>query len=714
MTQLKNMQSNSSRHRRHNKLKPSAKAAERSHAAEQASKNMPLSIPRRLLDLLSGYPAAIALVVIYWVMAVTSITNKSATSDEIVHLPAGYAYWTFNDYRMNPENGNLAQRWMAIPLVLGDFNFPSTNHPYWRQSQEWGVGRDFFFRIGNDTSAILLRGRSMIALLGAVLGLLVYAWSRKIFGPIGGMVSLIIFAFDPSMLANGRLATSDMTAALFFTLSAGTFWHCLHKCSPVSLAASCLAMAGLFLAKMSGVLAIPIGLILITIRLVRNQPLIVKFRGSHKLTKWRPQALACIGITAVHALVVIVLIWTAFGFRYSMFADNHPANRPPDPWEQLTEDKGIVSSSLLMARDHKLLPEGYLYGFAHVYRYSRRRSAFLMGDYSMYGWPEFFPFCFAVKTPLFTMAVIALAALASLKSKDDKSVPIWARLGAALYRTAPLWVLLAVYWPFSINSHLNIGHRHILPVYPATYILAGAAGYWLICRIRRMGVITALLLCGIMVESLVIWPDYLAYFNQSVGGPRKGYKYLVDSSLDWGQDLPSLKKWIDRNTGPDDRVYLSYFGNNIVQNYDVRATRLAGYPEWGRTNSAPAMLPGVYCISATMLQTVLIKPWGPWTSKHERAYNGILQQIPQLKDTMSDPAARDRFVQSINDQAVADTVRLFDQLQFARLAALLRQREPDDYVGWSILVYRLDASDIRRALSGPAPEMKATPYQKPR
>ncbi len=177
-----------------------------------------------------------------------------------------------------------------------------------------------------------------------------------------------------------------------------------------------------------------------------------------------------------------------------------------------------------------MLPEAYLYGLAYVKESMLARSAFLNGEYSVVGWPGFFLYAFAYKTTLPLLLASAAALVLLLRRSRD----LW-------YRLAPLAMLFAVYWLFSITSHLNIGHRHILPTYPVLFIAAGALGAWLATR-RVAWVLPVVALLGWHVtESVRVAPHYLAYFNEFAGGPENGHRHLVDSSLDWGQDLPGLK-----------------------------------------------------------------------------------------------------------------------------------------------------------------------------
>ena len=180
-------------------------------------------------------------------------------------------------------------------------------------------------------------------------------------------------------------------------------------------------------------------------------------------------------------------------------------------------------------------------------------------------------------------------------------------MGGSLYRTTPLWTLFTVYWIFAITSHLNIGHRHILPTYPPMLILAGCSWLWVTQRrstprrrarstadrdrssgrvanwlaVRRYPILAVAVLASIAsftTESLSNWPNYLAYFNQFVGSHTNAYRHLVDSSLDWGQDLPALKQWLVEaglNDSQGERPYLSYFGSGNPEYYGIHATSLA-------------------------------------------------------------------------------------------------------------------------------------------
>lgn len=713
----------------------------------------------RLLGRL-GEPALVgALLLLYGLMALSGVWEKCTTYDEIAHLTSGYSYWLFGDYRLHPENGNLPQRWVALPLLRGAYRFPSRESPAWQQADVWSVGDEFFHDLGNPADGMLFQGRAMVVLLGMLVSSLVYAWSRSCFGRAGGILSLVLCVFCPTMLAQGSLVTSDMAATLFFLATVGGLWMVLHRVTPWTIAGSCLAMAGLFLAKMSAVFIIPVGLIMAVVRLVSAQPITLAWRNPWTIaSRWQRVVVLAI-LVVVHGTVVWLALWTAFGFRFSAFRSDDPGPHVfyKGGWPFIHRYENEVISALAQVRDAGWLPEAYLYGFGFTEVHSRERRAFLNGEYGSEGWTVFFPYCLLVKTPLPLFAILGLASaavVASWVSRSGEPDPgQWGpRLVASLYRSTPLLSLFLVYWGFALTSHLNIGQRHLLPTYPIMFIFAGAAAHWLR---RRTGTIsnptqtqretpgsqaeqgcetpgfasfihpaaavtTGLLLVWFVGESLRTWPHYLAYFNVLAGGSRNGYRHLVDSSLDWGQDLPGLKKWLDRNVPEGDGekpVYLSYFGMARPEHYGIRTRLLPCTPARPSSEPLAGLTGGVYCISATMIQCVYVAAPGPWDDGYEKMYRQAQDLLRRYRMAESSPAVQEALLAeasqlpcflSLRKVEWTQVIWLFEELRFARLCAYLRQRDPDDHVGYSILIYRLTDGDVRQAIEGPPPLRRPT------
>jgi len=701
---------------------------------------------------LGRWGAVAVVLAVYYAMAVGAASHDSVAFDEMAHLTAGYSYWAFNDYRLHPENGNWPQRWAALPVFAGNYRFPPLDQPAWTWSNMYIMGDQFFYQAGNDADTMLSRGRAMIALLGVVLGGLVFAWARRLVSPIGAWISLLLFAFSPTLLAHGALVTSDMAAALFFTAAVGAIWVVLHRLTPWTLLGGAALAAGVFLSKFSAPVLVPIALVMAIVRLAGGKPLVIRW-GSRPI-EWTSrvrQAAAFVGVAAVYALVVWALIWASYGFRYTAFA---AATTGQEKFmAPLVEAPGLTTTIVAAARRHHLLPEAYLYGFANTMQYAGQRAAFLNGEFSTTGWWWFFPYAFAVKTtlPALALGLLALAALVVRWRTKDKQTPSWRRAAASIYAGTPLLALLAVYWIFALTSHLNIGHRHLLPLYPALCILAGGAGYWieqLLERWRRRGgrqveaqrrqnprhnsrnlprsdggqgvkvserpaatpgwivvagALTMVLVAWHAVESIRISPNYLAYFNELAGGPGQGYRHLADSSLDWGQALPALKQWLDEaglQPQSSQRVYLSYFGTGRPEYYGIDATQLWGFLD-RRPQQAPQPLGGgVYCISASILNVAAPQPW---TRALESEYQKDFANVKMLSNTGEGTQARTELIQKTGEDFWWQTFRRFDELRLGRLAAFLRRRAPDAEAGYSILIYRLSDADVTRALEGSAP-----------
>jgi hypothetical protein len=405
--------------------------------------------------------------------------------------------------------------------------------------------------------------------------------------------------------------------------------------------------------------------------------------------------------------------------------------------------RALAPRVIVWARDHRLLPEAYLFGFLHVWKLSQARTAFFNGEVRHDGWRTFFPFAFLVKTPLALFGVALLAAAAVWRHSDRA---VWWRA------TLPLWALTAVYWIAAIFSHLNIGHRHLLPIYPPLFILCGCAMAWLVPAARRG---PAWLLAGLvaahLLETFTRFPHYLAYFNGLIH-PTRAYLSLIDSSLDWGQDLPGLARYI-REKKPAEPLHLAFFGIGQPEFHGIAAKKIYGFPGYDRGRSPPLMLlvgaapaesdpavvkfrqehpvydpallfgtnvgdapaavllkraealrlgGGTCFVSATLLQPVMLPlAHGSWSPAHEATYQRLRATVaPLLSD---DPATRGQGMAAINAFEWLTILDHYDQFRFARLTAFLRQRAPDDNINYTILVYRLSDADIARFVDGPPP-----------
>jgi hypothetical protein len=650
------------------------------------------------------------LLLLYVFMAVSATTQKSTTFDEIQHLTLGYLYWTQPSSHLLPEAGIFAQAWAALPLLSDHLRAPLEMGKPWSEIGSWAESQRFFYALGNDPSAMLFQARTMISLLGATLGVLVFFWSRELFGTRGGYLSLLLFVFCPNMLAHGALATADMVAALGFFAATYSFWKLSHRVSWLNLLFSVLALSGLALAKMSAFLILPIFGLILAVRFVSRRP--VEFQlFRYQMVEGRLAKAAIWSLLLVlHLVAVVGILWLAYNFQYSSRSQNSVGPLDPgSPNVSFWSGAGLKSWFIQNVGQTGLLPPAYLEGLRFVLQASDTRSAFLCGSYSEQGWWWFFPFAFLIKTPIASLLsfLLSLVTLAVRRWFPDR----WATSKSSvsrdpsLYDLSPLFILGGIYGLVCLSSHLDIGLRHLLPVYPVLFVLAGANTFWLIAKKALGMVVVAALLAGTITESLCAWPNYLAFFNQLVGGSRNGYQYLVDSSLDWGQDLPSLHQWLEKNLSmtSSTNVYLSYFGTGDPNYYGIKAQLLPGYLEVDSPQSFP-LQHGIYCLSATMFQGVYSPFHRPWTAANEALYGQALGALNQWRSTAHDAIARDRLLQEHGPADWAACFNAYGALRLARLCAYLRYRVPDDEIGYSILIYRLSDAEVQLALGGVSPE----------
>ncbi len=266
------------------------------------------------------------------------------------------------------------------------------------------------------------------------------------------------------------------------------------------------------------------------------------------------------------------------------------------------------------------------------------------------------------------------------------------------YDTIPFWCLLGGLWPAFILTSLNIGHRHLLPTYPAMFVLAGASSVWFLSTSQIARMIPKFLLAWCVAESIRAYPHYLSYFNQLV--PReRAYEHLVDSSLDWGQDLAGLAKWLKVDRASDHpNVYLAYFGQDNPGHYGIESVPIP-VEKW-TSPFLTELRGGVFCVSATHLMNVYGHAAGRWTPDYEQQFQIISSALQRQQQGLNPelPPPLDK----LPPEQLAATC---DVLAAARLMAYLRTRIPDNHIGFSILIFDFTDEEVEEAINGPLAEL---------
>jgi tetratricopeptide (TPR) repeat protein len=530
-----------------------------------------------------------ALLLLFAFLAITSATRQAPTVDEPVHLLGGYSYLKWGDYRVNPEHPPLVKIWAALPLLGLAVNDPRGSSALWSQivgaepgGPVYPLAREMFFKL-NDADKLFFYARVQMVAVSLALALFVYLWSRELLGSGAAGLAVFFFALDPNVLAHSPIIHTDMAFAALVFVGTWAFWHASRALTGFNLLLVSLLFGLAAITKHSFLAILPIWLAVALLQVFGREPLPFRLPGFSGVAARSWEKMLLLSLLFVSAAAAAYgFVWAAYGFRFSAVPGGMTALFMT---EVSPAQRTLVGPIQWLAHEYHLLPEAFVAGFLYNLKVWKH-AAYLLGEISPDGFWGYFPIAFAVKTPLPTLLLSAAALGAFLLRRR------WSAYG---------WLLLpvVVYFALAILSRFNIGIRHLLPIYPFLFVLVGAAA-WQIwqsgSRVARGGL--ALLALWQVWIAASTHPHYLAYFNELAGGPKNGHQVLLDSNLDWGQDLKGLKRWLDVQGIA--RVQLVYFGTSEPSYYGVddfySVKNLERWPASGE-----ATLPEYLAVSANFL-----------------------------------------------------------------------------------------------------------------
>jgi 4-amino-4-deoxy-L-arabinose transferase-like glycosyltransferase len=628
--------------------------------------------------------AAALLLVAGGALSYAAALTESFTTDEPSHLTAGASYLATGDYRLNPEHPVLAKIWAALPLRFVSHAAFTKKLNGWSYGGTRQVALDWLER-KNDGNRLLRPARAMMIPLFVGLGAAVGWTAYRLLGREAGLLALALVVFEPLLLAHGHYVTTDVPVALCVTLSLLSFAAFLRRPAATTFSATAVSLSAAALVKYSWVLVIPALVLMTAAAYLRHRTA----RPGGKFPWIRLAALPAI---------VGAAIWAAYGFRFDPFRPGDPPapaarswqvefakGEPPpfspvsrnDAWQAVLLDNarnprtGPSVTLVNLARQARLLPEAYLYGFTYATRNAESRRAYLHGQFSETGWRAYFPVAYLVKTPVPELLLL-LAGTVALATRR-------ARITGDPILALGVFTFPAVYAAAAVLTNLNIGLRHMIPVYPALLVVASASTAWATSRAGRIGVFA--LAAGMAAVAAVSFPYYLGYFNELAGGWRGGHRWLVDSNLDWDQDFLRVRDY--QRLHPQERlVFLSLGDSPIPPGLKVAAyvPRRPGQP-WPPPPSA-----GTYVISATWL----VGTFQPF-SREEAWENARLRSTYETlwyRWLGRPPPGTDE------SEEARWSYSFFDGLRRALLLQRLHQRPPDERIGTSFFVYRLTDGEI--------------------
>lgn len=525
---------------------------------------------------------AVAMLAAIAVQSVTSLVRESATIDElqfigrgIAHLRVGRELW--GPFLIGDHHPPLPFMFGAMPLLLSrGIGYPPSEAE-WMRMGVWRFGRHFFFDLNMPRAeSMLYRCRLVTVVFSLLLGLLVFHFARMLYGTAAGLFALFLQSFSPAVLAHSRYAIDAVYTSFFILLAICAFYVYAHTPSRRSMLFAGLAFGLAQLAKYSALLLVPCFVVLAAT--------VPDGRGRRHGLFGRMAGLA--PIFAIGYLVV----WAGYDFTTGRLSEIGITERfigaEEGGWE--FPDAARLSQGAFRPGRVPLAP--YLRGLWELRRHNGMgHPAYLMGEVSRHGWWYYYFIVFFIKSPIPLLALVALTVMLRGKTARRERTDDW-------YLLVPLCVTFGL----SMLSRQALGLRHIFIIYPLLHVYLSrivtvrfpGAG----CRaLFRTGI--ACLCAWYLYGTVRIWPHYLAYFNECIGGPANGYKYLVDSNLDWGQDLKGVKRYMTEHR--IDRILFEQLGFSALAhyygiNYESLSERLARAPD-----PADPGITGIVMVSAT-------------------------------------------------------------------------------------------------------------------
>ncbi len=467
-------------------------------------------------------------------LSLGSMWHDSATGDEGAHIAAGLVRLQYGDLRFFPEQPPLMNVISAIPLAVSGVHMPDV----WRKTNHWMAGWVLLYRSGYDADRLLRLARTPTIALFLGLCTMVFWFVRDQTGSgAWALVAALLTGFCPNLMAHGKLAAVDLAVTVFLFAATALFMRLMRQPS-IPLAIACGAMAACaVLSKTSGLIVIPwLGALYVGGAVAR-----LPREGRAEA---RPTLVA-----AATALLVFYAVYLGLARELSLTLP-------------FREYAAVVDT----------IRGWYVQGHAH--------PQFLLGEFSYArAWPHYYLVAFLLKTPVAAQILFIAACVIAVRR----------RTFALVACVAFVFLVFAI----SATSNIALGLRYILPVYPFVYAAIGIAlaeeARATHAHRKVLAAAVALLVGWHVVANLVAYPSYISYFNEIIGGNRNADRFLIDSNLDWGQDLKRLRIWCDRHKV--DFIRIDYFGGGEpAYEFGKRAVR------WPAPRPEP-LPPGWFAVS---------------------------------------------------------------------------------------------------------------------
>ncbi len=501
----------------------------------------------KINSMFSGYTKWQKFLILLFVVALflentLSIYDKSVTWDEKCYIGAGKYITKTGNFDYNAFVAHPPLSYYINSLFLYPLNF---DEKIFQKDDCWEIGNDMIFHSGYNPFLIAFLARLPFILISIVFSLIVLKFAEDLYGIKSAVFAMFLYTFSVSIMSFSNLALTDFLVTFFIFITIYCFWKLVN-----SFSTKCLLLTGLFfgmaqLSKVSALILIPT---LIFLAFMENSA--KRKSGKKRRIKFR------------HLLAIFVIgfvvVWAGYGFSFKPLKNsmpNHYAERAYEEFDKNIKSPFFKDSAVKIFEEMPIPFPSYFFGLGGVAFHSREGiGSFLNGKITeKTTW--YFPLeVFLLKTQLSLIILLTAAILFFNKAK--------AKDNGDLFIIAPIILSFALY----IFNNMTSGLRHILPIYPFLFVL--------ISRINAIKfqkfffkILAAAMVLHYLASSILAYPDYVPYFNEAVGGPSNGYRYLVGSNNDLGQNLPQLKEFMAKNG--IQKINLSYFGSVDPKEYGI-------------------------------------------------------------------------------------------------------------------------------------------------
>lgn len=460
--------------------------------------------------------------------------RTSATFDEPAHTVAGYRYWQCGDYGINPEHPPMLKLLATVSL-----NFRSSlvlpkgdcGARYTPKPEMDGLGG--IFLTDNGVDSVLVPARLLAALLSLGLAALVFLAAREMFGRWEALTALAILAFEPNLIAHGSLVTTDMALTLTAFGAVFALWRYAKNPNWARFAIVGLAFGLMLAAKHSAVIFVAV---LLAIFLADA----VFYRQSEiSLPKIIVRRVASF---AGFFIIGLVLLWAFYGFRYYALPNTSENMVSVDEYIKTNGRPEMIESLpakvVTTANKLRVFPESYILGLADIVASGSRNVTIFDKDYPTGQW-FYFPLAFLVKSSIALLLLLPLGFLFTFFEKEKRR--------EMFFILAPPCAFFAV----ALTSKLNLGVRHILPVYGFFIVAAAVGAIWMS---RKFHVFRYVVIALLVFHAITAWrtsPNYIAFANDFFGGVNNSYRVFRDSSTEWGQNYKLINEYLQRENITD-------------------------------------------------------------------------------------------------------------------------------------------------------------------